>query len=407
MTASIGASLGPSSSGRPEGLPRVLLADRGDPVAAGLAAAMRTRFDVVAQLDAELNPRERLLVAATTFRPSRQAWAERFYKSNLGVTLRSRRARAGLAGTHESADIVFQTHALFETADDRTVMYLDCTHRQSMAQWPGWNPLRGQALEQWLLRERRQYHQAAHLFTFYEETTRSLVEQYGVDSSRITVVGAGVNFVDLPVVRRRPAGRPPTVLFVGNDFERKGGPQLLAAFAELRRRVPRARLRIVGTPYAAPTQDGVEHVGRVRSRDRMSQLYAEADVFCLPSFYDPFPGALLEAMAHGLPCVVTATGGMPEMVVDGRTALTVERGQGMVADLTVALEGLLTNPDTAAHMGRLGRERVEERFTWSHVVQRMAPALERVATSGSVALRPAPTLQTDPRLRPPPEEPPA
>jgi len=372
---------GPWRATHPSGRPRVLLADRGDPLVASMSVAMRERFDVVQQLDTDLTPAERVLVAATTVRPGRRAWAERFFKSNLGVAIRSRRARAGLAGTAGSADVVFQTHALFDTSDDRTVMYLDCTHRQSMQQWPAWNPLRGRALDRWLRRELHQYQAAAHLFAFAEETARSLVEEYGVARERVSVVGAGLNFDHLPRLPEVAAARsgPPTVLFVGNDFERKGGHALLAAFAELRRRVPEARLRIVGTPYAVPAQDGVERLGRVHGRDHMSQLYAEADVFCLPSYFDPFPGALLEAMAHGLPCVVTRTCGVPEMVVDGVTALTVGRDEQMVDELATALERLLVDQDAAARMGLRGRRRVEERFLWSHVVDRMAPVIERLA----------------------------
>ena len=358
--------------------PRVLVADRGDALGGAMSAAMRERFDVVGRLDAELSQPERLLVAAATFRPRRERWVERFYKSNLAVALRSRRARSGIAAQGSAADVVLQTHALFETSDPRTVLYVDCTHRQSMEQWPAWNPLRGRALDRWLAREHRQYHDAAHIFAFYQGTADSLVHQYGVPAERVSVVGAGVNFERLPVLRDRHTG-PPTVLFVGNDFERKGGPQLLAAFELLRRRIPEARLRLVGTPTRLPAQAGVEQLGRVQGREALSALYAEADVFCLPSVYDPFPGVLLEAMAHGLPCVVTPTCGIPEIVEDGVTALSVARDESVVVALAAALERLLLDPATATRMGREGRRRVEERFTWAHVADRMAPVLERLA----------------------------
>ena len=187
-----------------------------------------------------------------------------------------------------------------------------------------------------------------------------------------------MNFGGLPEVVDRPSG-PPTVLFVGNDFERKGGRQLLAAFADLRRRVPHARLQIVGATHPIPAQPGVEVLGRVTDRARLAALYMEADVFCLPSLYDPFPGALLEAMAHALPSVVTASCGIPEIVGDV-SAVTVGRGTTMTAELTDALEHLLLDRDAANRMGRAARRRVETTFSWSHVVDRMAPHLERIST---------------------------
>lgn len=358
--------------------PRVLLVDRGDALVAPLSHAMDAHVDVVDQIDAELTRAERLLVAALTFRPDRRLWAERFFKSNLAVTLRSRRAGRALAEVEAPYDVLLQTHALFESADDRTVLYVDCTHRQSMAQWPDWNPLSGRALARWLGRERRQYQAAAHVFAFSEETRASLVEAYGVAPERVSVVGAGVNFERFPDARERHDG-PPTLLFVGNDFVRKGGPELLEAFALLRRRVPDARLRIVGAPYPMAAQDGVEQLGRITDRALMSRLYAEADVFCLPAHFDPFPNVLLEAMAHGLPCVVTPTCGVPEMVVDGVTAVTVPDGPRLAHDLAGALERLIQDPETRARMGRHGRRRVQEQFLWSHVIDRMSPVLRRLA----------------------------
>ena len=355
---------------------RLVMADRHDPLVTALGAELRSRFEVVDQLDVELSAGERLVTAATTFHPDRRQWAERFFKSNLGVRLRSRRAEALLRAAPASADIVFQTHALFEVADARTVMYIDCTHRQSMDQWPDWNPLRGRALREWLGRERRQYQQSAHVFAFSQETATSITEEYDVPAERVSVVGAGLNVGSLPQLTARPAG-PPTVLFVGNDFVRKGGHQLLEAFALVRRRVPAARLQIVGTPAVTDAQPGVEVLGRIHDRARLAELYAQADVFCLPAHFDPFPGALLEAMAHALPSVVTDSCGIPEIVGHEGAALTVERGA--VAQLADALTHLLLDPAAASRMGAVARRRVEQGFLWSHVVDRMTPGLRAAA----------------------------
>lgn len=382
MPTDLHLSTRPASSRAPGAHPRTLrlvMADRHDPLVTALGAELHSRFEVVDHLDVELSGSERLVTAATTFHPDRRQWAERFYKSNLGVRLRSRRARALLRDAPASADVVFQTHALFEVADARTVMYVDCTHRQSMDQWPDWNPLHGRSLRQWLSRERRQYQQAAHVFAFSQETASSLTEQYDVPAERVSVVGAGLNVGSLPRPTTRPVG-PPTVLFVGNDFVRKGGPQLLEAFAVLRRRIPAARLQVVGTPTGIDARPGVEVLGRIHDRARLAELYAGADVFCLPAHFDPFPGALLEAMAHALPSVVTASCGIPEIVGRDGAAVTVERGA--VGELADALTHLLLDPAAAARMGAVARRRVEQRFLWSHVVDRMTPGLCAAAERG-------------------------
>lgn len=358
---------------------RVVIADRGDALTDFLSAALAEQTQVVGRIDAELSFAERLLVAVTSFRPRRREWAERFYKSDLGVRLRSRRAERALRALTADGttyDVVVQTHALFVLDDPRTVLYVDCTHRQSMQHWPDWNPLSGRALSRWLDRERAQYHRAAHVLAFSEATRRSLVDEYGVPDERVHVVGAGANVTELPQASPYPA--EPSVLFVGNDFVRKGGEALLEAFALVRAQVPEATLTLVGTSYAVPSEglpDGVEVVGRVQDRAEMDRLYERSAVLALPSTFDPYPLVVLEAMAHARPAVATRQCGVPEMVLDGVTGRLVEPGADLVPQLAAELVDLLRRPQHAAALGRAGRAAVERQHRWCHVVTRLRRAV--------------------------------
>ncbi len=357
------------------------ISSRGDALTPYLSSALRQRYNVVGHIDMELTHAQRLAVAAATFRPSRREWVERFYKSDLAYRLRTRNGAHQLRDLHSRIDLTFQVHALYEQVQGPHVIYVDCTHRQTAEQWPPWNPLHGAALRRWYERERVQYHRAAHLFAFSQQTALSLTADYGVPQQQVTVVGAGVNFDRLPTEAGRTADRPPTVLFIGNDFVRKGGEVLLRAFAEVRRTVPRARLRIAGTRYPVAPQPGVEVLGPLSDRTQIARLYADADVFALPSFYDPFPLVLLEAMAYGLPTVSTATCGVPEVVTDGVTGVLTPTGDARA--LAAALTQILLRPDTALTLGRQGRLRAETEFLWPHVVQRMTPALDRLGYASS------------------------
>lgn len=335
------------------------------------------------RLDPELTRVQRSVVAAATFRPSRSSWVERFYKSGLAHYLRSRNAGRQEAALGHPNDPVFQVHQLFDVPGRRSVLYIDCTHRQSARSWPAWNPLSGWALERWYARERAAFHGAEHIFAFSEPTRSSLLQDYGVHPDRVTVVGAGANFDELPAI---PAARAePVILFIGNDFVRKGGQVLVDAFRIVRQRIPGARLQLAGSQPDVPPQPGLEVLGRIRDRGRVAELYAQARVFCLPSFFDPFPLVLLEAMAYGLPVIASTSCGIPEIVAEGRTGRLVAAGD--VQATAAALVRLLNSPDEAARLGAAGRARVERFFTWDQVVERMVPELQHVIGEQDVSHR--------------------
>lgn len=375
----------PTGGLRPAGL---LLASRGDALTPFLFAELGRRYPVAGFLQTDLNRWQRLAVAAATFRPSRVRWAEQFYKSGLGHSLRSRNAEALRRRSADPNAPVFQVHALFDVAGGGgSLLYVDCTHRQSAAEWPAWNPLRGAALERWYARETAAYRAARHVFSFSTATRDSLVDDYGVDPARVTVVGAGANGGVSPEFSR-PAvadaadvadGRGPNLLFIGNDFARKGGPDLLTAFAQVRRRFPDATLRLVGTRPDLPAQPGVEVLGRIHDRDHIDRLYAQADVFALPSVFDPLPLVLLEAMARGVPIVTTASCGIPDVVRDQVEGRVVRANDP--TGLADALVRSLADPAHSSSMAASARLRVREEFTWERVVDRMAPVLDEVVSA--------------------------
>ncbi|OGA16866.1 MAG: hypothetical protein A3G25_20330 [Betaproteobacteria bacterium RIFCSPLOWO2_12_FULL_63_13] len=150
-------------------------------------------------------------------------------------------------------------------------------------------------------------------------------------------------------------------LFVGSGFERKGVPQLLEAFARLRNRA--ARLVIVGAD---------RQTGALRRRARSMGLgdrvvyagpqgdvrpwYGAADCFVLPTLYDPFPNAVLEAMASGLPVVTSDSCGAAEFIVDGSNGFVCDALD--IAALADRLERF--DPVSAREMGDRARSSVAE-----------------------------------------------
>ncbi|HEY8600717.1 MAG TPA: glycosyltransferase family 4 protein [Thermomicrobiales bacterium] len=358
---------------------------RGDPhsphdtsgVPRSLFNALERRYTLVDRVDTRLPLWQQALVALATFHPQRTRWIERYFKNLLAFDLISRRTRVKLGAVAEPYDLVLQLNGLFHTQGAPYMLYLDNTYRDSALGWPDWNPLRGRRLAHWYARERALYQGANHIFVMAHYVAQTLGSFYAIPPERISVVGGGVN-IDVATARTGLGEEhAPTILFVGKEFARKGCDTLIAAFRAVRAQRPEARLQIVGP--VVPVEAGVESIGRIADKRQLAQLYAEATVFCLPSRFDPFPGALIEAMAHGIPCVSTKVCGIPEIVSDGETGVLVPPDDPEL--LAGALLRLLDDPAYAARLGAAGRRRTEEHLNWDRVIERMGPALERYSVA--------------------------
>ncbi len=149
-------------------------------------------------------------------------------------------------------------------------------------------------------------------------------------------------------------------LFVGSGFERKGVFRLLQAFARLPR--TEAHLVVVGQDKAQARAERLAHALGIASRthfaggqDDVRPWYGAADCFVLPSLYDPFPNAALEAMACGLPAIVTRQCGTAELIDPGTNGFVVDALD--IDALAAALDGI--EAAAAQEMGRRARQRAE------------------------------------------------
>lgn len=161
----------------------------------------------------------------------------------------------------------------------------------------------------------------------------------------------------------------PRLLYIGRLVPEKGQTVLFEAVARLAERGRSVGLTLAGEGEIRPRlevlaaelgiADRVEFLGAV-GQDALHELYAEAAVFCLPSFAEGVPVVLMEAMAMEVPVITTKIAGIPELVEDGRTGLLVAPGRA--DELADALERLLADPELAARLGRQGREKVVADF---------------------------------------------
>jgi glycosyltransferase involved in cell wall biosynthesis len=308
--------------------------------------------------------------------------ARRSYKRHAPLFLaKSRRCRQEVQRRRGSIDVVLQWEFFFAPTDRFPSVVPYCVYND----WT--TALIEREYPQWLLPRVRQgtnrvqralLQNAAYVFTFTELVRRSVISDYGVDPERVVTVGAGANLERLPSDARPDRAAEPVVLLVGNDYWNKGVDVLVRAMPLVRERVPACRAVVVGGSGGRSLRPspGVEVHARV-PKPELARLYGRATLFALPSRAEAFGHVLAEAMAYRLPCVASDTGGIPEVVDDGRTGYLVPVGDHRaLADRIVEL---LTDPDRMRRMGEAGRRKVEARFTWDRVVSRMLPYLQRAA----------------------------
>jgi glycosyltransferase involved in cell wall biosynthesis len=223
------------------------------------------------------------------------------------------------------------------------------------------------------------------ILTVSSSSRRDIVEQMGVAPERVAVVPIGADhelFRPLPHVAR-VAGRIMTT--ASADVPLKGLVYLLEALAKLRTEEPEAHLVVVGEPRpASAAVQAMERLGlegAVTFRPGVSdaelvEMYAEASAVAVPSLYEGFSLPAVEAMACEAPVVASAGGALPEVLgPDGLASLHVPPADA--GALAAALGRLISGPadsgsgpgasgaDLGARLGKAGRRRVLERFTWA------------------------------------------
>jgi len=213
---------------------------------------------------------------------------------------------------------------------------------------------------------------ASQAFTLTDWARQSMIDDFGMSPDRVTTVYMGTTLQtppDFPVEKK-----PRQILFVGIDWLRKGGPQLVEGFRLLRQRLSDAELVIVG---CSPEIDcpGVKVEGFLDPRDpqqraRVACLYRESACFALMSDFEPLGNVLIEAYALGLPIVAFDSGSRSEIVRDGETGfLCADREPKTIAN---ALLKLLEDPKKAEQLGKNALERVKDCFDWQHVAAKIA-----------------------------------
>ena len=203
---------------------------------------------------------------------------------------------------------------------------------------------------------RRTFAQAAWCVGWSQWVCDSIVADYGVPVEHTRVIPPGV---DTDVWKPGPSreGEPCRILFVGGDFERKGGPTLLRALGAL----PADTELVIVTRSKVPGSERVRVINDLSPNDpRLVDLYRSSDVFVLPTRAETFGIAAAEAAACGLPVVAAAVGGLADIVEDGVTGVLLDDADE--AALRRTLHAMCDDPELRRSMAGAARRRAVERL---------------------------------------------
>lgn len=364
---------------------------------AELVRALRAVPDVDARVHCFGGPRDE---------PGTTAYADLAELSGANAALRTLGVDLAMVGGCEGADLV-HSHTWYANMAGHLasllhgVPHVVSAHSlEPMRPWKAEQLGGGYAVSSWA--ERTAYEAATGVVAVSAAMRDDVLRSYpDVDPTRVHVVHNGID-TDLwsPVTdpdRVRALGVDPdrpSVIFVGRITRQKGLPLFLRAAAEL---PPEVQLVLcAGAPDTpeilaevrglvdglATARDGVVWIDEMLPRADVVALLSAATVFACPSVYEPLGIVNLEAMACETAVVATATGGIPEVVVDGETGWLVpieqvQDGTGTpvdpdryVADLAAALVDAVSDPERARAHGEAGRRRAQESFSWPAIAER-------------------------------------
>jgi glycosyltransferase involved in cell wall biosynthesis len=224
---------------------------------------------------------------------------------------------------------------------------------------------------------------ARKILTPSQASKRDIVKDFGVDPARLQVILLGVDDGFVPPRVPRVPGR--ILAMASADAPMKGIATLLEAFAKLRTERDVELLLVTRPQPGGRTEqlidrlsigDSVRFVHGVSDAE-LVDLMGSAEVACVPSLYEGFSLPTAELMACATPLVVSRAGAIPEVVgPDGECADLVTPGD--VGELEGAVAALLDDPERRERMGRAGRQRVQELFSWRAVAAATAAAYEEV-----------------------------
>lgn len=221
---------------------------------------------------------------------------------------------------------------------------------------------------------KKYYENCRGIFTMGEWLRRDLVVNGGLPEDKVHAVGGGCNICVDNIDSSLKTGNK--FLFVGKDFERKGGPLVVKAFERINsKHEGKYELYIAGPekwPMNEPIPENVEFLG-LKTQNELSKFYNLCDVFVMPSYFEAYGMVFLEALIYGLPCIGRNCCAMNQFITPGENGDLIN--QDDVDELALKMLKLINNEKLIKNV-KENRQNYIEQYSWKTVAERICKVIE-------------------------------
>jgi glycosyltransferase involved in cell wall biosynthesis len=315
------------------------------------------------------------------FNPNIAKWKFRYH---LNVNFYNYMTKVALNKIHQLNDqnynVILQIGGWYDLTgrqDKLIVSYNDGNLHTLLKSPYGYPRINSNYIEKTLNYEKKLYEKIDYIFTMSKWLSESFIKDFGINVKKIFPVGAGINLPYIKEINNKCYDEN-NILFVGRDFNRKGGHILLEAFQKVKKEIRSANLTLIGPKIENPPE-GVRCLGFIskfckNGIDSLLDEYSKASIFVMPSLYEPFGIVFAEAMAHKLSCIGTSICAMPEIIENGVNGYIVPPQDSNL--LAKKIIDILKDTKTCREMGNNAYDKYLKNYRWDVVISKMIKTIE-------------------------------
>jgi len=331
---------------------------------------LRNKCELVDVFDLDLSGLSKVTSALVNFSFSRQRWGNKLHQNPWAFDVRTRMAARKLRHLQADIDVIYQDGAMFMPGYQPEIPFVSYHDSNVLLSVQGGRyahgvHYKGEKLKKTIAQEKMVYEKAAYIFAMSDWLKESLIDDFSIPEEKIKTIYAGTNLKAVDFEKTYD-GR--TILFIGKNFERKGGYVLLEAFKHVKKEIKDSRLIIIGSDIKID-EDGVEVKGLVFDKNEIEKYLKQSSIFVLPSLFEPFGIVFAEAFTFKNPCIGTNICAMPEIIEQGKGGFLVPPNDAKA--LSEKMIMLLKDKNLSKEMGDYGFSKAKNMFTWDIVVEKM------------------------------------